>query len=60
MNRQLKTFNFLCTFICAHSNKEKQVKKEYKAFNYLDAKKGTREYFSTNTTVKTLLELERL
>ena len=58
--RQLKTFNFLCTFICANTGKEKETQKEYKAFNYLDAKIGIRQYFSTNKTVKQLLELERI
>ena len=58
--RQLKTFNFVCTFICANTNKQRQIKKEYKAFNYLDAKIGLRQYFSTNKAVKQLLELERI
>lgn len=52
------TYTFNCTFICANTGEEKQVKKDYAASNYLDARKGLRKYFEANKTVKQLLELE--
>lgn len=52
------TYTFNCTFICALTGEEKQVNKEYKANNYLDARRGLRQYFEDNKTVTKLLELE--
>ena len=58
--RKLNTFTFLCTFECDLTGEEKQFKKEYKAFNYLDARIGLRRYFADNKTINTLVELERI
>lgn len=56
----MKTFIFNCAFICANTGEEKQVIKDYTASNYLDARKGLRQYFEDNKTVEQLLELENL
>lgn len=54
------TYTFNCIFICANSGEQKEVEKQYTAKNYLDAKKGLRQYFKDNKSVKELLELEDL
>lgn len=56
----MNTYTFLCTFICALTGEERQVTREYNANNYLDARKGLRQYFEGNKTVIKLLELEVL
>jgi hypothetical protein len=54
----LNTYTFNCTFICANTDEQKQLVKEYRAKNYLDAKIGMREHFRDNKTITKLLELE--
>ena len=54
------TYTFNCIFICAITDQTKETVKEYRACNYLDAKKGLRQYFEDNKTVKQLLELEKI
>jgi len=56
----MNTYTFNCIFICANTDGQKEVVKQYKAGNYLDAKKGLRKYFEDNKTVKQLLELARI
>lgn len=53
----MKTFNFYITFICANTNQERTLLKEYTANNYLDAKKGLRQYCKDNKTITALLEI---
>lgn len=52
------TYTFNCIFICANTGEQKEVLKQYTASNYLDARKGLRQYLEDNKTVKQLLELE--
>lgn len=56
----MQTYNFKACFICANTGQTKTIEKQYKAKNYIDARKGLRLYFETNKTVKQLLELERI
>jgi hypothetical protein len=55
----MKTFNFEITFICANSN-ESTIIKEYKAIDYIQAKKGIKDYCSNNKTFKSIVSLRTL
>lgn len=56
----MKTFNFEITFICANTNQERTLLKEYTANNYLDAKIGLRQYCKDNKTITKLLDITRV
>tara|TARA_R110000782_G_scaffold75562_5_gene150741 strand:- start:12064 stop:12279 length:216 start_codon:yes stop_codon:yes gene_type:complete len=56
----MKKFNFEIVFICANSEEQKTIIKEYKAIDYIQAKRGIKNYCMTNKTYKTIMSLRTL
>ena len=56
----MKKFNFEITFICANSLEHKTILKEYKAVNYIQAKRGIKLYCAANSTYKRVLAIYSL
>ena len=56
----MKTFRFEITFICNIVDEEKTIIKEYKAIDYIQAKRDIKNYCMTNKTYKTIMSLRTL
>ena len=56
----MKTFTFKIVFICANTDNQSTVVKEYKAVDYIQAKLGIMDYCISNKSFKSITSIKTL